>query len=76
MNRAERLALVDHDDPVLQVTAQCRLLKVARSTLYYQAVPVGSDELAVMRLIDELHLDTRSTARAGWRWCYGTTAGR
>ena len=57
MNRAERLALVDHDDPVLQVTAQCRLLKVARSTLYYQAVPVGSDELAVMRLIDELHLE-------------------
>jgi len=57
MNRAERLALVDHDDPVLPVTVQCRLLKVARSTLYYQAVPVGSDELAVMRLIDELHLE-------------------
>jgi hypothetical protein len=37
MNRAERLALVDHDDPVLPVTAQCGLLKVARSTLYYQA---------------------------------------
>ena len=57
MNRAERLALVDHDDPVLPVTAQCRLLKVARSTLYYQPVPVGSDELAVMRRIDELHLE-------------------
>jgi putative transposase len=57
MNRAERLALVDHADPVLPVTAQCRLLKVARSTLYYQPVPVGSDELAVMRRIDELHLE-------------------
>ena len=34
MNRPERLALVDHDDPVLPVVAQCRLLKVARSTLY------------------------------------------
>ena len=42
MNRAERLALVDHDDPVLPVTAQCRLLKVARSTLYYQPLPAGS----------------------------------
>ena len=57
MNRSERLALVDHDDPVLPVTAQCRLLKVARSTLYYQPVPAGSDELAVMRRIDELHLE-------------------
>jgi putative transposase len=57
MNRAERLALADHDDPALPVTAQCRLLKVARSTLYYQPVPVGSDELAVMRRIDELHLE-------------------
>jgi putative transposase len=57
MNRVERLALVDHDDPVLPVTAQCRLLKVARSTLYYQPVPADSDELAVMRRIDELHLE-------------------
>ena len=57
MNRAERLALVDPDDPVLPVAAQCRLLQVARSTLYYQRVPVGSDELAVMRRIDELHLE-------------------
>ena len=57
MNRAERLALVDHDDPVLPVSVQCRLLSVARSTLYYQPVPAGSDELAVMRRIDELHLD-------------------
>jgi putative transposase len=57
MKRAERLALVDHDDPVLAVAAQCRLLKVARSTLYYQPVPAASDELAVMRRIDELHLE-------------------
>jgi hypothetical protein len=38
MNRPERLALVDHDDPTLAVVAQCRLLKVARSTLYYQHI--------------------------------------
>jgi len=43
MNRAERLVLVAHDDPVLPVTTQCRLLQVARSTLYYQPVPAGSD---------------------------------
>jgi putative transposase len=56
MNRPERLALVDHDDPALPVVAQCRLLKVARSTLYYQPVSVGADDLAVMRRLDELYL--------------------
>jgi putative transposase len=56
MSRPERLALVDHDDPVLPVVAQCRLLKVARSTLYYRSVPVSADDLAVLRRMDELHL--------------------
>ena len=56
MNRSERLALVDHDDPALPVVTQCRLLKVARSTLYYRSVPVSEDDLAVMRRMDELHL--------------------
>ena len=56
MNRSERLALVDHDDPVLPIVAQCRLLKVARSTLYYRPVPMSGDDLAVMRRMDELHL--------------------
>jgi putative transposase len=57
MNRAARLALVDHDDPVLPVAAQCRMLRVARSTLYYQPVPASADDLTVMRRIDEVHLE-------------------
>ena len=57
MNRSERLALVDHDDPVLPVAAQCRLPRVARSTLYCQPVAASPDDLAVMRRIDELHLE-------------------
>ena len=56
MNRCERLALVDHDDPDVPVVTQCQLLKVARSTLYYRPVPVSEDDLAVMRRMDELHL--------------------
>jgi len=56
MSRSARLALVDHDDPALPVVAPCRLLKVARSTLYYRSAPVSADDLAVMRRIDELHL--------------------
>jgi putative transposase len=56
MNRPGRLALVDHDDPTLSVAEQCRLLKVARSSFYYQPVPVRADDLAVMRRMDELYL--------------------
>jgi len=56
MTQSERLALVDRDDPDVPVVNQCRLLKIARSTLYYRPVPVSSDDLAVMRRMDELHL--------------------
>jgi putative transposase len=56
MSRPERLALVDHDDQTVPVVAQCRLLKVARSTLYYRPAPVSMDDLAVMRRMDELYL--------------------
>jgi len=51
-----RLALVEHNDPALPVVVQCRLLKIARSTLYHRPVPVSVDDLAVMRRMDELHL--------------------
>jgi putative transposase len=75
MSRPERLALVDHDDPVVPVVAQCKLLKVARSSLYYRPTPVSADDLAVMRRMDELHMawpfygSRRMTAvlrREGW----------
>jgi hypothetical protein len=55
MSPGERCALVDRDDPDLSVAAQCRLLKVARSTLYYQPAPVAADDLALMRRMDELY---------------------
>jgi putative transposase len=58
MSRAARLALVDRDDPAMPVTAQCRLLKVARSTLYHQPCPVSGGDLAVMRALDEQYLET------------------
>ena len=55
MSSARRLALVERDDPALSVVAQCRLLKVARSTLYYQPAPLDPDDLALMRRMDELY---------------------
>jgi putative transposase len=47
---------VEHDDRVLPIVAQCRLLKIARATLYYRPSPVDPDDLAVMRRMDQLYL--------------------
>ncbi len=41
----------------LALTRQAALLKLSRSGLYYRARPVTPADLAVMRRIDELHLD-------------------
>ena len=41
----------------LSIVRQCQLLTLARSTAYYQPTPVSAAELALMRRIDELHLD-------------------
>jgi putative transposase len=43
-----------HELPVIR---QCRLLKLARSTVYYEPRPVSPETLALMRRIDELHLE-------------------
>ncbi len=40
----------------LPVMRQCQLLKLARSTAYYQPTPVSETVLALMRRIDALHL--------------------
>ena len=41
----------------LPVATQARLLGVARSTVYHQPAPVSAADLAIMRRIDELHLN-------------------
>jgi len=51
----ERNAMIDRTHP-LPVVRQCQLLKLARSTAYYQPTPVSETTLALMRRFDELHL--------------------
>jgi putative transposase len=41
----------------LPLDRQAELLKLSRSQLYYEPRPVSAVELAIMRRIDELHLD-------------------
>jgi putative transposase len=40
----------------LPVRRQAEVLKVSRSSVYYQPRPVSPADLAIMRRLDELHL--------------------
>ena len=53
---SERKAIIDrtHDLPVTQ---QCKTLSLSRSTAYYKPQETSQSDLALMRRIDELHLD-------------------
>lgn len=44
--------------PYYSIREQCRQLKIPRSTLYYRPMPVSSNDLALMRRIDEQYLKT------------------
>ena len=48
--------MIQSDQP-LPVTRRCALLKVARSTAYCRPGPVSHEDLVLMRLIDEIHLE-------------------
>jgi putative transposase len=41
----------------LPITRQAKLLKLSRSSVYYRPRPVSPADLAMMRRLDELHLD-------------------
>lgn len=47
--------MIDKDNR-LPVTRQCELLNLNRSTVYYQGTGVSDEDLALMRRIDEMHL--------------------
>jgi putative transposase len=40
----------------LPMTRQCEILKLSRSSLYYQAIPLSEQDLTIMSLMDEIHL--------------------
>ena len=44
----------DHD---LSLVRQAKALKISRGSVYYQPRPVSPEDLAIMRRIDELHLE-------------------
>ncbi len=56
MSAPDRRAMVERPAD-LSVRRQCVLLNVARSGIYRPKPEPGADDLAVMRRIDELHLE-------------------
>lgn len=48
--------MIDAGDRKPSVSQQCRMLDVNRSTVYYKKQPVKSQDLDLMRLIDELYM--------------------
>src|SRR5512147_1007206 len=48
--------MIDRDHR-LPLTRQASMLGISRGSLYYSACPVSPADLAMMRRIDELHLD-------------------
>ena len=48
--------MIDRNDD-LPMSRQAKVLGISRSSVYYLPRPVSADDLALMRRIDELHLD-------------------
>ena len=57
MSAPDRRAMVERPGKDLSVRRQCALVGVARSGVYRPKPVTGADDLAVMRRIDELHLE-------------------
>ena len=53
---SERRAIIHAAHP-LPLTRRCALLEVPRSTAYYRPTGVSAEDVALMRLLDELHLE-------------------
>ena len=52
--------MIDPAEKKLSVSRQCRMLGICRSSRYYQSRRIQSDDLNLMRLIDEQYLKTPS----------------
>ena len=56
MSRVERKAMIQRDQPGLSLSRQCEILSISRSSFYYAPKGESTENLALMRCIDELFL--------------------
>ena len=57
MTLEQRRALVDPGLSKLSIVRQCEVLDIHRSGFYYQPRPMREEDLRIMRLMDELHME-------------------
>jgi putative transposase len=50
--------LVEPEHPSISIARQCELVDLARSSYYYQPMPVSEENLLLMRLLDEQYTRT------------------
>jgi putative transposase len=50
--------MIEKEDEQLSIVKQCELLAVSRSGLYYEPVVESTENLAIMRILDEQYLST------------------
>ncbi len=54
----QKRLLVEPDHPHILIVRQCELLGLARSSYYYEPVPISEEDLLLMRLLDEQYTHT------------------
>ena len=54
----ERKSMIDRDDDSFPVSRQCSLLSVHRSSFYYKPCGESSENLDIMRFLDEQYFQT------------------
>ena len=57
MSRERREEIVEPEHPGLSITQQCNILRISRSSFYYEASGELDLNLKLMRLIDEQFLE-------------------
>lgn len=64
---SQRKTMIDRVGEKLTIEQQCNLVQLPRSTFYYSGRGVSSEDLAIMRKMDEMYLEdpTRGTRRYG-----------
>jgi putative transposase len=56
---SQRKSLISHEKNLSQ-RRQCDLLSISRSSLYYKPLGESNENLLVMRLMDEIHMENPS----------------
>jgi len=58
MSRKQRQGMIDRNHRELSLVRQCSLVRISRSSVYYQPTPTRAEDLELMSLLDRQYLKT------------------